>query len=226
MANAQNMRSAALPPAVHPHRSRIPLAPKAPDVAPLRVAPPPPSGTRTSRPPAHVDDPWSSVPSVQIEADEGDTIVRSYDSVPVPASRSPISPTREAHDMVRAAVVEALGPVRERMDDLERGMLETIVRVAKAPPSTASRSPIATREAHDMMRLAVEEAVAPLRSRLDELERGMHETIARVVNATASDDAALRTDRGGRERRLIMLLVAGLLVLNVATLFGVLTHNL
>jgi hypothetical protein len=162
---------------------------------------------------------------VEVEGDEGDTIVRSYESMNAPPSRSSFAPTKEAHDMVRAAVVEALVPVRERMDDLERGMLETIVRVAKAPPSAPSRSPIATREAHDMMRLAVEEAVAPLRARLDELERGMHETIARATNAPPSDDAQLHTDRaGGRERRVIMLLVAGLVVLNFAALLGVLTH--
>jgi hypothetical protein len=224
MANAQNLRPAALPPAVHPHKSRIPLAPRAPELAPLRMAPPPSSSTRTSRPPARVDDPWSSLPSIQVEGDEGDTIVRSFDSVPAPASRSSIAPTREAHDMVRAAVVEALGPIRDRMDDLERGMLETIVRVAKAPPSTASRSPIVTREAHDMVRMAVEEAVAPLRGRLDELERGMHETIARVVNASASDDAALPTGRAGGRERLMLLLMAGLTVISFATLLGVLAH--
>jgi hypothetical protein len=102
-------------------------------------------------------------------------------------------------------------------------MLETIVRVAKAPASTANRSPVApTREAHDMVRAAVDEALAPVRSRLDELERGMLETIVRVAKAPVSTDATLDAERArARERRQMMVAMGGLLVLNVATLLGV-----
>jgi hypothetical protein len=109
-----------------------------------------PSGAYTSRPPSLVDNrARSSAPpdpsfhlevdegdtvSLRLEPDEGDTIVRRFE-VPAPtATRSSFAPTKEAHDMVRAAVEEALAPIRDRLDELERGMLETIVRVAKTPP--------------------------------------------------------------------------------------------
>jgi hypothetical protein len=104
-------------------------------------------------------------------------------------------------------------------------MVETIARVAKAVSSTANRSPIApTREAHDMLRAAVEEALAPVRDRLDELDRGTLEIISRVAKPPSAD-AALHVDRAReRERRQMMALMAGLFVVNVATLVGVLAH--
>jgi hypothetical protein len=43
--------------------------------------------------------------------------------------------------MVRAEVEEALAPLRDRLDELERSMLETIVRVASHSPASATPSP-------------------------------------------------------------------------------------
>jgi len=161
MANAQNLRSAALPPAVHLHPSRISYV------------------SRTHEPSLPPDDdPWSCVPSVQPDSDEGETIVRT---------------------------------------------MATLVQL-KAPASTPSPLPTApAREAQDTMRAAVEEALAPLRHRLDELERNMFEVVARIAAARPLDDAALHAERAGdRQRRLILALTAGLVVLNAATLLGVL----
>jgi hypothetical protein len=75
-----------------------------------------------------------------------------------------------------------------------------------------------------MLRAAVEDALAPLRDRLDHLERGMDEAIARVAAAPPSEDAALRDRAAERERRQVMTLMAGLVVLNLATLLAVLAR--
>jgi hypothetical protein len=131
--------------------------------------------------------------------EEGETLVKRLSSVPPAAKRSLIPPRVEA-DTMRAAVEAALAPVRDRMDELERGMLEAIVRVAKGPAST-NRTPIApTAEAQDVLRALVEEALAPVCDRMDELERGM------------------------RGRRSIVVVMCGIILVNVATLVGVLTH--
>jgi hypothetical protein len=56
--------------------------------------------------------------------------------------------------MVRAEVQEALAPLRDRLDELERSMLETIVRVAShSSPASAAPSPPSldpTLEAYDL----------------------------------------------------------------------------
>jgi hypothetical protein len=46
----------------------------------------------------------------------------------------------DTRDIVRAEVQEALAPLRDRLDELERSMLETIVRVA-SKSSTVSAAP-------------------------------------------------------------------------------------
>jgi hypothetical protein len=53
---------------------------------------------------------------------------------PVPSNRSAVAPREDARDVVRV-VEEAIAPLRERVDELERTMLETIVRLAKTPAS-------------------------------------------------------------------------------------------
>jgi hypothetical protein len=131
MANAQNVRSAALPPAGHLHRLQI-----------QRVS-------RTSEPPTPlVDDRWSSVPSLRVEPDEGDTILFKRSDAPPPiVNRSPAIATKEAHDMVRTAVEEALAPVRDRLEELEKGMLRILVQVAKVPaPADATSNTDQARE--------------------------------------------------------------------------------
>jgi hypothetical protein len=130
----------------------------------------------------------------------------------VPVNRSATIPTRPALDMLRATVEEALAPLADRLDGLERGIL-------------AQRSPaLPLRETHDMLRATVEEALAPLRNRQDDLERGMLEAFARIAHAPVAD-AKPDADRAGeRERGRILFVMAALVVVNVATLVGVFAH--
>jgi hypothetical protein len=70
----------------------------------------------------------------------------------------------------------------------------------------------------------VEEAVAPLRERLDELERTMLETIVRLGKATASPaDGPASTAQGDpRRQRQLTIAMGAVLVLNIVMLFGML----
>jgi hypothetical protein len=68
----------------------------------------------------------------------------------------------------------------------------------------------------------VEEAVAPLRERLDELERTMLETIVRLAKTPASpaDAASSAVQVDERRRRQVMIAIGAVLV--VMMLFGML----
>jgi hypothetical protein len=193
MANAQNVRSTASLPAVHPPKQlRIARAPRTPELPAPILSQQRPSGAYTSRPPPlvadrvrpsappapsfHLEADEGDTISLRLEADEGDTIVRRFEPPRPAASRSLIAPTKEAHDMVRAAVEEALAPIRDRLDEIERDMLETIVRVAKTPPPV----PVP------------------------------------AADPTSSADLATQ-----RERRRLLVAMGGLIVINVATLLGV-----
>jgi hypothetical protein len=88
--------------------------------------------------------------------------------------------------MVRAEVEEALAPLRDRLDELERTMLETIVRLA-SPTSTASPPP-------------------------------------RVALAPPSEDAAsvYAAQSGDRRRRRVILALGGAVVIGLGALFALL----
>jgi hypothetical protein len=70
----------------------------------------------------------------------------------------------------------------------------------------------------------VEEAVAPLRERLDELERTMLETIVRIGKGPASPaDAPASAAQGDpRRQRQLTIAIGAVVVLNIVMLFGML----
>src|SRR5579859_2522211 len=132
MANMQNGHSAVLPPPRHPPELPTRPASRPPVPPPLKTAPPPPSRPSAAPAAAAAARP-SVVPASQPPRPSG---VRSSPP-PLPTRAAGAEDTR---DMVRAEVKEALAPLRDRLDELERSMLETIVRVA-SKSSTVSAAP-------------------------------------------------------------------------------------
>jgi hypothetical protein len=133
MVNAQNGHLGVLPPPRHP--PELPTRPpsKPPMPPPLKTVP---SASRPSAAPASAATPARSsvAPVSQPPRPSG---IRS---APPPLPSRPVG-GEDTRDMVRAEVQEALAPLRDRLDELERSMLETIVRVASKSSEASASSP-------------------------------------------------------------------------------------
>jgi hypothetical protein len=152
MANA-NGQSAALPPAMHPPQLQRPPTPKTPVPPAAKTLPPRPAGTPASRPPPLPGDRRRSsgppLPSYRLGPEESGSIIKDVDLR-----------EEDADDRVRVAVEAALAPLRERVDELERTMLETIVRLAKTPTSLADDGAPDARQADERRRRQVKIVIA------------------------------------------------------------------
>jgi hypothetical protein len=132
MAYAHNGQSAALPPA--PRQTNLQTPASA-----LRTAPP--SSAPATQPPRPSSERLRSwvppVPSWRLGAEESGTVNKGVEAgnatrVPVPSGLSD-----DVRAMLRAAIEEAVTPLRDRLDELEKTMLETIVRLSASSATTS-----------------------------------------------------------------------------------------
>jgi hypothetical protein len=233
MANAHNGHAAVSPHAAIQPKLQTPPKPSAPQAAsraptPTSVVPPAPQPPRLSS-----DRPRSSaspVPPRPLGANESGAIAKHVDGPPPSA----LARSDDARALVRAAVDEAVAPLRDRLDELERTMLETILRLSGSAAAPRAPSRVETPVKAPARTTPPPLPAQPASAALPPVEASTSITAPAVqafaapepttVPAPAPNDAGWEyaVGAGERRRRQVLAVLAGVIVLGAGTLFAML----